>query len=72
MTRTTRKTTPARPVYLSLQTAARLHDVSVKTIRRRIADGTLPACRVGGQVRIREADLDKLVRPIVTAAGGAR
>lgn len=32
-----------RPVYLSLQKAAELHDVSVDTIRRRIADGTIPA-----------------------------
>jgi len=49
------------PAYLRLQTAASLLDVSVDTIRRRIADGTLPAYRVGGQLRIREADLDRLV-----------
>lgn len=67
MTRATSKTRPERPVYLSLQTAATLHDVSVKTIRRRVADGTLPAYRVGGQDRIRESDLDALVVRIPAA-----
>ena len=49
MSRTIAKLRPERPAYLSLQSAAHLHDVSVKTIRRRIADGTLPGYRVGGQ-----------------------
>ncbi len=60
MSRTIAKLRPERPAYLSLQSAAHLHDVSVKTIRRRIADGTLPGYRVGGQLRVRESDLDRL------------
>jgi excisionase family DNA binding protein len=67
--RTATKTRPERPVYLSLQTAAQLHDVSVKTIRRRIADGTLPAYRVGQQLRVREADLARLAVRVPTVAG---
>ena len=67
MARTSTKTRTERPTYLSLQTAAELHDVSVKTIRRRIADGTLPAYRVGGQLRVREADLDALAIRVPTA-----
>lgn len=50
----------ARPAYLRLASAASLLDVSVDTIRRRIADGTIDAYRVGGQLRIREADLHRL------------
>jgi excisionase family DNA binding protein len=45
---------------LSLADAAELLDVSLKTVRRRIADGTLPAYRVGKLIRIRREDLDAL------------
>lgn len=68
MARTNTQVRPSHPTYLSLQTAANLHDVSVKTIRRRIADGVLPAYRVGGQVRIREDDLRNLAERIPSAA----
>ncbi|MCU1624092.1 MAG: excisionase [Frankiales bacterium] len=41
---------------------------SVRTVRRRIADGTLPGYRVGPtSIRIRRADLDALLRPIPSA-----
>ena len=35
------------PVYLSLEEAAEVMSLSVKTIRRRIADGTIPAYQCG-------------------------
>jgi excisionase family DNA binding protein len=60
----------ARERYLPLATVAEDYGVSVKTLRRRIAEGTLPAYRVGGQVRIREDDLHRLARRIPTAVGG--
>ena len=54
-----------RPVWLSRQDAADELGLSVKTIGRRIADGTLPAYRVGPhQVRIKGSDLDKIGRRI--------
>jgi excisionase family DNA binding protein len=55
-------------VWLSKREAADEYGVSTKTIERRIADGTLPAWRVGGQVRVKAADLDKLARPIAPTA----
>ncbi len=48
-----------RTQYLTLAEAAELMSVSVKTLRRRIADGTLPAYRCGRRViRIRVEDLE--------------
>lgn len=46
------------PVYLSLEEAADAMSVSVKTIRRWIAAGTLPAYRCGKRaIRIKLEDL---------------
>ena len=57
---------------ISLSRAAEQYDVSVKTIRRWIAAGLLPAYRVGPRViRIDPADLDKLDRRIPTAGSAA-
>lgn len=41
-------------------------NTSQKFIRRRIADGTLPAYRIKGSrfIRIRRADLDALKQPV--------
>lgn len=61
-------TTPATPAerpHTSVAGAAERLGVSVDTIRRRIADGTLPAERIGPRlIRIRIADLDALGTPI--------
>lgn len=59
----------ARPA-LSIQDAAHELGVSPKTIRRRIADGTVPAFRVGRQIRIRPADLESAFQPIPSARVG--
>lgn len=58
----------ARHTYLSLDHVANAHGLSVKTVRRRIADGTLPAYRIGGRIRVREADLDRLAQRIPAGA----
>lgn len=50
--------------YLSPAQAADAAAVSVDTIRRRIADGTLPAVRFGRLVRIPRNALAELGRPI--------
>ena len=46
---------------LTLKEAAGLLQVSVQTLRRRIADRTLKHVRVGRQIRIKPADLENFV-----------
>jgi excisionase family DNA binding protein len=59
----------AIPVYLSLEEAAECMSVSVKTIRRWIAAGTLPAYRCGKRaIRIKLDDLEAAPRKIPTAS----
>lgn len=56
------------PTYLSLDQAASIMSLSVKTLRRRIADGTIPAYQCGGRpIRIRLDELEAAMRPIPTA-----
>lgn len=56
----------------SIQTAAERYQVHPDTIRRRIADGTLTAWRVGTAVRIDLDEADrKLLRRIPTTGGAA-
>lgn len=48
------------PVYLSLTEAAEVMSMSVKTIRRRISEGTIPAYSCGhGSLRIRLDELEQ-------------
>ena len=57
-----------RPRYVTLAEAAELMSVSIKTVRRRIADGTLPAYRCGRRViRVRVEDLHLAFRRIPSA-----
>ena len=56
------------PVYLSLEEAAEVMSLSVKTIRRRIADGTIPAYQCGRRpIRIRLDDLEAALQRIPSA-----
>ncbi|GAB3994433.1 helix-turn-helix domain-containing protein [Nocardioides marmoraquaticus] len=56
------------PVYLSIEEAADLLSLSVKTIRRRIADGTIPAYHCGNRaIRIRLADLESALERVPSA-----
>ena len=53
----------------SPQELAELFGITTKTVRRRIAEGTLPAFRVGRQIRIDvTAAEDALMRPMNAAA----
>lgn len=54
-------TTSVTGPSLSLANAAVHHDTSIWTLRRLIADGTLPAYKLGGRIRIKIADLDALL-----------
>lgn len=58
----------AVPTYLSLEEAAECMSVSVKTIRRWIAAGTLPAYRCGKRaIRIKLDDLEAAPQQIPSA-----
>ena len=56
-------------VYLSAAEAASRLGISLRTVRRRIADGSLPSARIGHAVRIPAAALDlPVARPREAAA----
>lgn len=58
--------------YLSLKDAANRFGVSERTIRRRIAEGKLPAFRVGPRsIRVTAEDVAALARPIPTTGPAA-
>ncbi len=52
---------PSLPTLLSVDATAIELSVSTKTVRRLIASGALPSCRVGRLVRIRAVDLATFV-----------
>jgi excisionase family DNA binding protein len=57
--------------FVSLDQAARLVGLNKRTLRRRVAQGVLPAYRSGPRViRIKVADLEKLWQRIPTAGAG--
>lgn len=58
----------ALPTYLTLAEAAGLLRCSIRTVRRRIADGELPAERLGdwGPIRVLDADVRALLTPVPT------
>jgi excisionase family DNA binding protein len=61
---------PTPPLYVSLTVAAERLGVSERTIRRRIADGSLAGYRFGPRLlRVCREDLDAQLRPIPTANG---
>lgn len=57
----------------SVQAAATYAACSTKTIRRRIADGSLTGYRMGARlIRVDLNELDALLQPIPTAGGDRR
>jgi excisionase family DNA binding protein len=55
--------------HLTLREAADWYGVSERTLRRRIAEGKLPAFRVGPRsIRVTAEDVAALAQPIPTAA----
>ena len=58
------KTTPPGLPMQTVRSSARLTGTSTKTIYRRIADGTLPAYRLGREFRISDEDLMRLYEPV--------
>ena len=57
---------------LTLSEAARLLQVSTRTLHRMIRSGDLPALKVGGQWRVRETQLQQWVEQRETSAAVAR
>ena len=58
------------PRFYSIAESAEILGVTAKSIQRWIADGTLPASRIGSKVvRISEESLSAALRPIVSAGG---
>lgn len=52
---------------ISIQEAAAVLGVSDKTVRRYIADGTLPAERINKRLlRVRREDVEALLQPVPT------
>ncbi len=59
---------PARKL-VSIEAAANYLDVSQRTVRRWIADGKLPAQRVGDRlIKVDQADVAALIRQIPAAS----
>ena len=58
---------------ISLQDAASILGVSVDTVRRRIADGSLPAQRITGSrlIRVSRADVEALLEPVPTVGNAS-
>jgi excisionase family DNA binding protein len=51
------------PDYLRAGDIARLSGASVRTVRRRIADGTLPSAKVGGLRLVSRKVLERVLSP---------
>ena len=59
--------------WATLEQAAEYLACSTATVRRRIADGSLPAYRLGRtqSLRVKYSDLEALLLPVPTLAVGA-
>ncbi len=73
MNRTAQQPSPrVRRDLASLTDAAEHAQVSTRTLRRRISDGSLTGYRMGPRlIRVDLNELDALMRPIPTAGDGA-
>ncbi|GAB2480518.1 hypothetical protein GCM10027030_13170 [Luteococcus sediminum] len=62
-------TTQPKSCWMTREQAATYCSSSVKTLRRRIAEGALPAFRMGSRmtIRVRQEDLDAMFQQIPTA-----
>lgn len=59
---------PTNTTYVTLAQAAEILNQSVKTLRRRISDGSLPAYRFGPRsIRVRVEDLEASCHRIPSA-----
>lgn len=69
MTTTTRTETTSPRRYETLAAAAERTGISIRTLRRRIADGSLPAYRTGRRiVRVSPQEVDELLEQMPSGA----
>ncbi|WP_131104394.1 excisionase family DNA-binding protein [Ornithinimicrobium sufpigmenti] len=69
MTTTTRTETSAPRRYETLAAAADRTGISTRTLRRRIADGSLPAYRTGRRIiRVSPQEVDQLMEQMPSGA----
>jgi excisionase family DNA binding protein len=50
--------------FLTMADVQKRFRLSLSTVQRLIKSGDLPAYRIGGSVRIKEADVEKALKPI--------
>ena len=62
---------PALQQLITLQQASDKTQLSVRTLRRYIAEGRLTAYRAGRAIRLKPEDVDALFTPTNTWSGGA-
>lgn len=55
---------------MTMADAAEFLAVSVDTVRRRVADGSIPGYRVGRAIRVSADDVWTLAKPIPAGQGG--
>jgi excisionase family DNA binding protein len=62
------RSVPPRKRLITVEAAADYLGIGVRSVRRYIAEGKLPAYRVGDKlVRVDQADVDAQIRPIPAA-----
>jgi hypothetical protein len=73
MSRPPAKAATGALVFFTIPAAAREFDQPVKTVRRLVSQGLLPARRLGDSVILLKADLDRFFAalPVVTSVDGA-
>lgn len=52
--------------YLRAPDIARLTGMSLRTVRRWIADGTIPSTKLGGARFVAKSDLGRVLLPLIT------
>ena len=63
------KTPKSQPRFTTIADAAAYLHVNTRTVRRMVADGTLTGYRHGSRIlRVERAELDRVLRPIPSAA----
>ncbi|WP_431603675.1 helix-turn-helix domain-containing protein [Corynebacterium accolens] len=71
LTKMTSNNSPALPHLITLQQASDTTQLSVRTLRRYIAEGRLTAYRAGRSIRLKPEDVDALFTPTNKWDGGA-
>lgn len=60
-----------RPAFLGIADVAHITGLSERTVRRYVAQGTIPARKAGARVLVREMDLDAWWRTLEPCGGAS-